>query len=93
MFITAGGPFVHAVSPARVRLYDVAPTLLYLSGLPCSRQMDGRVMTECIDAHFVRENPVRYLDSYGLPVRRSAPLLSESEELIKERLRALGYIE
>lgn len=93
MFIAAGGPFAQCARPLQLRLYDLAPTLLYLSGLPCSHQMDGRVLTECIDAQFMRNHPVRYIDSYGPPVRRCAPVLSESEELIKERLRALGYID
>jgi predicted AlkP superfamily phosphohydrolase/phosphomutase len=94
MFLAAGGPFTHGGShPQRATLYDLAPTILYLSGLPCSRQMDGRVLAEWIDATFVREHPVNSVASYGPPVRRPAPLVPESEELIKERLRALGYID
>jgi len=92
-FIAAGKPFARGARPRQVKLYDVAPTLLYLSGLPCSRDMAGRVITECIDPEFQRDHPVCYIDSYGTPVRHHAPIVSESEELIKERLRALGYID
>ena len=93
MFVAAGGPFTHGARLQHATLYDLAPTLLYLSGLPCSRQMDGRVLTEWIDETFVRDHPVSYTESYGPPVRHHAPVVSESEELIKERLRALGYID
>jgi predicted AlkP superfamily phosphohydrolase/phosphomutase len=93
MFIAAGGPFIRVSNPQRATLYDLAPTILYLSGLPASRQMDGRVLTEWIDETFLREHPVSSVDSYGPPVRHETPIVSESEELIKERLRALGYID
>ncbi len=93
MFIATGGPFIHGSAPQRATLYDLAPTMLYLSGLPCSHQMDGRVLTEWIDEPFLREHPVSSVESYGPPVRHEAPVVSESEELIKERLRALGYID
>ncbi len=45
-------------------LLDVAPTLLYLMGLPVARDMEGRVLTELIDPGYAREHPVTFIPSY-----------------------------
>ncbi len=74
-------------------LYDITPTLLHLSGLPISKEMEGEVLTSCLDEGFIDGNPIRYLDSYGAPLRNEEADASGSEEEIKERLRALGYID
>jgi predicted AlkP superfamily phosphohydrolase/phosphomutase len=48
---------------------DVAPTVLYLMGLPVARDMEGRVMTEILDEEFARSHPVSVIPSYeGLAV-------------------------
>jgi predicted AlkP superfamily phosphohydrolase/phosphomutase len=44
---------------------DVAPTILYLMGLPVARDMDGRVLTEILDESFARTNPLTFIPSYG----------------------------
>jgi Type I phosphodiesterase / nucleotide pyrophosphatase len=43
---------------------DVAPTILYLSGLPVARDMEGRVLTEMLDDDFARAHPVTFIPSY-----------------------------
>ncbi|HSD27597.1 MAG TPA: alkaline phosphatase family protein [Vicinamibacteria bacterium] len=45
-------------------LVDVAPTILYLSGLPVARDMEGRVLTEMVDDEFARAHPVTFIPSY-----------------------------
>ncbi len=53
---------------------DVAPTLLYLMGLPVARDMEGRVLTEILDPDFARRNPVTFIPSYeSLAVAPAAP--------------------
>ena len=80
----AGGPegFFLAVGDgirpeSRVRgasALDVAPTLLYLMGLPVARDMEGRVLTEILDESFARRNPVTFIPSYeSLAVAPAAP--------------------
>jgi hypothetical protein len=44
---------------------DVAPTILYLMGMPVARDMDGRVLTEMLDEEFARSNPLTLIPSYG----------------------------
>jgi hypothetical protein len=45
-------------------ILDVAPTVLYLMGLPVARDMEGRVLTEILDESFVRAHPFTYIPSY-----------------------------
>ena len=43
---------------------DVAPTILYLMGLPVGRDMEGRVATEILDPAFAADAPVTFIPSY-----------------------------
>jgi hypothetical protein len=53
---------------------DVAPTLLYLMGLPVARDMEGRVLTEILEEDFARENPLTFIPSYeSLAVAPATP--------------------
>ncbi len=53
---------------------DVAPTLLYLLGLPVARDMEGRVLTEMLEPGFAREHPVAFIQTYeGLAVTPAVP--------------------
>jgi hypothetical protein len=91
----SGGP-VRALPRGGARppsLRDVAPTVLYLLGLPVSRELAGAPMLDAFDPSFVRRYPVRHVDTYGryaadLRAAEAAPLDKE----MLERLRSLGYI-
>jgi predicted AlkP superfamily phosphohydrolase/phosphomutase len=73
LFVAGGGIRPGAV-PARASVLDVAPTLLYLLGLPVARDMEGRVLTEILDPAFASENPVTFIPSYeSLAVAAAAP--------------------
>jgi predicted AlkP superfamily phosphohydrolase/phosphomutase len=43
---------------------DVAPTILYLMGLPVARDMEGRVLAEIVEERFARAHPVTFIPSY-----------------------------
>jgi predicted AlkP superfamily phosphohydrolase/phosphomutase len=51
-----------ALGPASI--LDVAPTILYLMGLPVARDMEGRVLTEMLDEGFAAAHPVTFIPSY-----------------------------
>jgi predicted AlkP superfamily phosphohydrolase/phosphomutase len=63
---------------------DVAPTILYLSGLPVARDMEGRVLTEMLDDDFALAHPVTFIPSYEslavAPAKTAAPLPALGEE-------------
>src|SRR5512145_1725286 len=58
-FILMVGDGVRAGATVRgATVLDIAPTLLYLAGLPVARDMEGRVLTEMLDDDFLAEHPV-----------------------------------
>ena len=75
-------------------LRDVAPTALASLGFPLTEDMDSRVLAEIFSE---KTEPVRHGSSYREPANNAAAagqVYSEAEETeLRERLRALGYIE
>ncbi len=74
---------------------DIAPTVLHLLGQPIARDMDGRVLTELLADQPAARAPV-YVESYDFArlveaggVRSDARV----DEVIKDQLRSLGYIQ
>jgi predicted AlkP superfamily phosphohydrolase/phosphomutase len=66
-------------------ILDIAPTILYLMGLPVARDMDGRVLTEILDESFAQAHPESLIPSYESlavtppvgPIDPDLPLLPE----------------
>jgi predicted AlkP superfamily phosphohydrolase/phosphomutase len=52
---------------------DVAPTVLYLLGLPVARDMEGRVLAEIVDDAFARRHPVAVIPSYAAVAPAAGP--------------------
>jgi tetratricopeptide (TPR) repeat protein len=82
---------------APATLFDVAPTLLYLLGLPVAEDMPGRVLLEAIDPGFARGHPARRIPSYeplgSRPeITAAGTGAEEAERELLASLRALGYI-
>ncbi|HEU4403079.1 MAG TPA: tetratricopeptide repeat protein, partial [Candidatus Polarisedimenticolia bacterium] len=83
----------------RATLFDIAPTILYLLGLPASRQMPGHPLLEAIDPGLQRAHPPRppvaSYETLGGPreaVATGGPGAEEAEQELLANLRALGYI-
>lgn len=100
VFMASGGPFRAGFAFGGAKIVDVAPTVLYLMGLPVPDDMDGRVLTEALDEQFVAEHPIEW-ESVGGDHPHNADRSEEStevsftedeSELIAKRLQALGYI-
>lgn len=81
------GPDVRAGIRVEASVYDIAPTILYLKGLPVGADMDGKPLLECLTA----ARPVR-TTLYTRMKRRPAVTNPELDEKKLEELRSLGYI-
>ncbi len=95
VFIAAGGPIVAGVA-TEATLFDLAPTLLALMGLPVPDDLPGRVLTEIVDPAFFERYPIRTLPTYERLIDRRALLVAadgENDESTMEMLRSLGYIQ
>ena len=63
--VLAFGSGIRAGSTLRdASILDLAPTVLYLMGLPVAREMEGRVLTEMLEEDFARAHPVTFIPSY-----------------------------
>lgn len=76
------------------QIWDVAPTVLYLMGLPIPKDMDGVLLRGMFTERVLAQYPPEYAE----PEHAASPVPetrfdNEDEELLKERLRGLGYIE
>jgi predicted AlkP superfamily phosphohydrolase/phosphomutase len=63
-FIAVGDGVKPGAAPYEASILDIAPTILYLMGLPVARDMEGRVLTEILDDEFARAHPVTFIPSY-----------------------------
>lgn len=93
MLIACGEGIREGTGVAGVELMDMAPTILYMLGLPVPRDMDGRVAEGLFDAGFLGRRPVRYDDASGNGVAASFEEVDEQEqkELVRS-LKGLGYL-
>jgi hypothetical protein len=64
-FVLITGPnAAHRQNPATARVVDVVPTLLFGSGLPIGRDMDGRILTDAFTDEVLRRSAVSVIQTY-----------------------------
>ena len=73
-------------------IIDLAPTILYLMGVPVPESMDGKVLTEAFDNDHVAAHPVAMTDETFSVDDEGTGLSQEEAKDVTERLRALGYV-
>jgi predicted AlkP superfamily phosphohydrolase/phosphomutase len=89
----------HLTSPTEIEgaeITDLAPTILYLFGLPVPAHMDGKVLTQIFTDEYLTSSPVHYSHRPRIEMDLAEPrqdYSEEEEEAIKTRLEGLGYIE
>jgi hypothetical protein len=82
-----------------LKIEDVAPTVLYLMGLPIPSDMDGRMLTEIVAPACLEHRPIKKGEPLGRWPSEEAAVFGgeivsdEDEEEIRERLRGLGYVD
>jgi predicted AlkP superfamily phosphohydrolase/phosphomutase len=96
VLMMSGGPIRPEFEFENARIIDVAPTVLYLMGMPIPDDMDGRVLVEALDEEFVETNPIDFEAVEADPIEDSDEarrgFSQDESELIAKRLQALGYI-
>jgi predicted AlkP superfamily phosphohydrolase/phosphomutase/Tfp pilus assembly protein PilF len=80
---------------AKATVFDVTPTLLHLAGLPVAEDMEGRALTEALEAD---QPDVRTIPTYEDPEwtarreRQLREMTSPQDPELVEKLRSLGYV-
>jgi predicted AlkP superfamily phosphohydrolase/phosphomutase len=92
--LIAGGPGVREAERFDAgRIIDLAPTILHWLDVPVPADMDGRALTELLEAEEVADRPVRVADAGADQGARGDRAYTEGEEdEILDRLRDLGYL-
>jgi predicted AlkP superfamily phosphohydrolase/phosphomutase len=93
IFIASGQHLEKNKKIEGAKIYDVAPTVLYLLGLPVPDDMDGRVLEDVIDEDYLKKNPIKRVVT--VTGEESVPKSFDPEETtaVKDRLKGLGYID
>jgi predicted AlkP superfamily phosphohydrolase/phosphomutase len=95
IFVGFGSHFKEGTTISGARIYDVAPTVLYLLGIPVPDDMDGRVLEKAIEKDFLQQQPVEQsVMASDAPDSQATVDFTEDESRdVEERLRGLGYID
>lgn len=76
------------------RIMDLTPTILHLLGMPIPDDMDGRVLTESLDPHWLENHPISYTKgSIFAGLDQSGRCNQKEQAAMEEHLRALGYLD
>ena len=76
-------------------LVDIAPLALYLLNLPIPGGMDGKVLTTMFKEDWIKSHPIRHKEeeSKKSSSQTKEELSPEEMEMVKKRLRGLGYLD
>ncbi|MFH1862980.1 MAG: alkaline phosphatase family protein, partial [bacterium] len=88
VILCAGSGIKQNYQLENAHVYDIAPTILYMFGLPTAEDFDGKVLTDV----FTTPAAVRTIPTYDTGERASRQVIeSDVDAAVKDKLRALGY--
>lgn len=89
----ASGPMLKSQSTIDgARIIDVAPTILYLLGLPIPNDMDGSPLRDLFIEEHLSRNPPSFSEPPPLAKTSESALTDDEAEKVKDQLRGLGYL-
>ncbi len=89
VFIITGANIKEGENLGIIKPYDITPTLLNMLGVSVPEGLDGRILGKI----FKIKPKVSYYKQMKKEEIEEKTLSEEEEEIIKERLRSLGYID
>ena len=75
------------------QITDLAPTIMYLLGLPIPSDMDGQVLAQGLEPALLESQPITVEEAVDGQVGETSCMDPEEEEQIREALRGFGYID
>jgi len=92
--IVKGQGIVAGQEIKNAKIVDLAPTILYMMGLPVPSDMDGQVLKTIFERQKLETHPIQYVDVDGKRESIIDSSYKEDErEIIENQLRGLGYLE
>ncbi len=92
IFLGMGPDFASGREIDSLSILDIAPTVLYLLGLPIPRAMDGRIAEAALDERYLTQNQPEFVDKEVLGRIGPGRMSAEDRDDIKRRLEGIGYI-
>jgi predicted AlkP superfamily phosphohydrolase/phosphomutase len=96
VLLAAGNGVKKGAQARGAKLLDIAPTVLYVMGLPIPEEMDGNVITTLFEPSFLDEHPV---DFAPVPAQKESAenagrveYSEDDEKEIRKKLEDLGYL-
>lgn len=95
VFVASGAGIRRGAELSSLSILDVAPLLLHSLGLAVPEDLEGRVPTELYEPSHLEAHPVTAAESTVAPepVAKTEQDAGEGEEILVNRLKALGYLE
>jgi tetratricopeptide (TPR) repeat protein len=95
--VSLHGPGVGAGKLPPSSIFDIAPTLLYIVGLPLAEDMPGRLIAAAFEPKWIDRHPPQRTRSYelvGARLEHGASVQGDPEVMreMMANLRALGYV-
>jgi predicted AlkP superfamily phosphohydrolase/phosphomutase len=92
VFIAKGPGIREGEEAEGLRVIDVAPSLLYMMGLPIPKGLDGRLPESLFLDEEIKTRPPAYFDLEEVIKGAGGERKSMEDESVKQRLKGLGYI-
>jgi predicted AlkP superfamily phosphohydrolase/phosphomutase len=93
IFIIKGEGIKQGVELPPHRIYDIAPTILYLLDSPIPADMDGSVIDSAFKGEFLYKRANKTSQCEALRIKSESDIYSSTEqEEIRNRLEGLGYL-
>jgi len=73
-------------------LYDIAPTVLHLLGLPVPDDMDGKVIEGILTPEERAKGPVQSAHAEEIESGDADALTADEEAELRDKLKGLGYL-
>lgn len=97
MFVLGGDPARKVGGEPTLHLADIAPTVLYLAGLPVPSSMQGKVPLGLFTDEHTSSHPLREIEAaeadMAVADTPGGAYTPDQEDEVKKRLRQLGYLE
>jgi len=93
IFIACGNHLKKNKMMDGAKIYDIAPTILYLLGIPIPDDMDGTVLEGAIEDDYLEKNPIQKGTILTSEERAPRSFDLDETKAIQERLQGLGYID
>lgn len=87
------GPEISATAVnALPSVCDLVPTIMYGGGLPLPDNLDGKVIRDVFTDEFLATHQIQTAVAHSPTSTNKENLSAEEEQMVEEKLRALGYL-